>query len=144
VATVKRFPARVLVQTAGAPACTYGFNRAIEPLFAAQDSGATVLGKLEGSEYPGLVRKPLAGHTAWFTSVPLRDPNLLRYLLREAGAHIYNDQGDVLYAGSGLVIMHSAAGGPRTLALRNGQRIETTLPAASTWVFDSETGEKLL
>ena len=46
--------------------------------------------------------------------------------------------------GSGLLIVHSAAGGPRVLALRNGRRIETQLPAACTWVFDSETGEKLL
>jgi hypothetical protein len=144
VASVHISPARVVVQAADAPACTYGFERGIEPLFAARDVDATVLGKLEGSEHAGLVRKPLAGHTAWFSSVPLREPNLLRYLLREAGVHIYNDQSDVVYAGSGLLIVHSASGGPRTLTLRNGRRIEITLPAASTWVFDSETGEKLM
>jgi len=144
VVSVKTSPARVVVQTADAPACAFGFERAIEPLFAAQDVDATVLGKLQGSEHAGLARKRLAGHTAWFSSVPLRDPNLLRYLLREAGAHIYNDQSDVVYAGSGLLIVHSASGGPRALALRNGRRIEITLPAACTWVFDSETGEKLM
>jgi beta-galactosidase len=144
VVSVQTSPARVVVQTGDAPACTYGFKWAIEPLFAAHDAGATVLGKLEGSEHAGLVRKRLSGHTAWFSSVPLRDPNLLRYLLREAGVHIYDDQGDVVYAGSGLLIVHSASGGPRTLELRNGRRIETRLPAACTWVFDSETGEKLM
>ena len=144
VVSVKTSPARVVVQTAGAPACTFGFERAIEPLFAAQDVDATVLGKLQGSEHAGLARKRLAGHTAWFSSVPLRDPNLLRYLLREAGVHIYDDQGDVVYAGSGMLIVHSASGGPRALTLRNGRQIETKLPAACTWVFDSETGEKLI
>ncbi len=144
VVPVKTSPARVVVQTAGAPACTFGFDRAIEPLFAPADSAATVLGKLEGSEYAGLARKKVAGHTAWFASVPLRDPNLLRYLLRQAGAHIYNDQNDVIYAGSGLLIVHSAAGGSRTLTLRNGRRFETQSPAACTWVLDAETGEQLL
>jgi hypothetical protein len=134
----------VVVQTAGTPACTFGFERAIEPLFAAQDAGATVLGKLQASEHAGLARKRLAGHTAWFSSVPLRDPSLLRYLLREAGVHVYNDQGDVVYAGNGMLLVHSASGGPRTLTLRNGQRIEAQLPTACTWVFDSETGEKLM
>lgn len=144
VVSVQTSPARVVVQAADAPACTFGFARAIEPLFAAADAGATVLGKLQGSEHAGLVRKRLAGHTAWFSSVPLRDPNLLRYLLREAGVHIYDEQGDVIYAGNGLLIVHSAEGGPRTLVLRDGQRIETTLPAACTWVFDSATGERLI
>lgn len=144
VVSVKTSPALVTVRAPNVPACKFGFERAIEPLFAAEDAETTVLGKLQGSEHPGLARKGLAGHTAWFSSVPLRSANLLRYLLREAGAHIYNDQGDILYAGSGMVIVHSALGGPRTLALRNGRRIETRLPAACTWVFDSETGEKLM
>jgi hypothetical protein len=69
---------------------------------------------------------------------------LLRYLLREAGVHIYDDQDDVVYAGSGMLIVHSVSGGPRTLSLRNGRRIETKLQAACTRVFDSETGEKLM
>ncbi|MGO8792935.1 MAG: beta-galactosidase [Terriglobia bacterium] len=144
VAAVKTSPALVIVQAADAPACKFGFEKTIEPLFAAEDADAKTLGKLQGSEHAGLVRKQLAGHTAWFSSVPLRDPNLLRYLLREAGAHIYDDQSDVLYAGSGMVIVHSASGGPRTILLHNGRRIEAQLPAACTWVFDSETGEKLM
>ncbi|MGD0128739.1 MAG: hypothetical protein ABSF46_25580 [Terriglobia bacterium] len=144
VVSVTTSPARVVVQTADAPACTFGLEGSIEPLFAARDADATVLGKLQGSEHAGLARKQLAGHTAWFSSVPLRDPNLLRYLLKEAGVHIYDDQGDVVYAGSGMLIVHSVSGGPRTLSLRNGRRIETRLQAACTWVFDSETGEKLM
>ncbi|MGD0223100.1 MAG: beta-galactosidase [Terriglobia bacterium] len=144
VVSVKTSPALVTVRAPNAPACTFGFDRTIEPLFAVDDDAATVLGKLQGSEHPGLAGKGLAGHTAWFSSVPLRGANLLRYLLREAGAHIYDHQGDILYAGSGMVIVHSALGGPRTIALRNGRRIETQLPAACTWVFDSETGEKLM
>jgi len=144
VVSVKTSPALVTVRAPNAPACTFGFDRTIEPLFAVDDDAATVLGKLRGSEHPGLAGKGLAGHTAWFSSVPLRGANLLRYLLREAGAHIYDHQGDILYAGSGMVIVHSALGGPRTIALRNGRRIETQLPAACTWVFDSETGEKLM
>ncbi|MGO8814158.1 MAG: hypothetical protein ACLQVG_05735 [Terriglobia bacterium] len=144
VVPVKTSPARVMVQASNAPACTFGFDRTIEPLFAVEDDAAIAVGKLQGSEHVGLARKKLGGHTAWFSSVPLRDANLLRYLLGEAGAHIYNDQGDILYAGSGMVILHSVRGGPRALTLRNGRRIETQLPPACTWVFDSESGEKLM
>jgi hypothetical protein len=43
-----------------------------------------------------------------------------------------------------MLIVHSVSGGPRTLSLRNGRRIETKLQAACTRVFDSETGEKLM
>jgi hypothetical protein len=144
VVAVKLPSARVEVRSSDAPACHFGFDGVIEPLFAAQDLGAAVLGKLQGSEHAGLVRKQLPSHTAWFASVPLRGSTLLRHLLKTAGAHIYDDQDDVIYAGSGMLLVHSAAGGPRSLKLRNGRQIAIELPAACTFVFDSETGEKLL
>jgi len=144
VVAVKTSPARVVVEHPVAPSCTYGLDGVIEPLFAAQDAGVTVLGKLQGSEQSGLVQKRFPSHTAWFSSVPLRGSNLLRYLLKQSGAHIYDDQDDVVYAGVGLLIVHSAQGGTRSLLLRNGQRIQAQLPTASTSVFDAETGEELL
>jgi len=144
IAPVNTSPARVVVQGGDTPACSFGFDGVIEPLFAAEDADATVIGKLERSEHAGLVQKRLPSHTAWFCSVPFREPNLLRYMLQRAGAHVYDDHDDVIYAGNGLLIVHSAAGGHRTLKLPNGRGIEAELPVACTGVFDLETGEQLL
>jgi len=143
VSRVPAGPARVVVEHAGVPTCTFGFKQPIEPLFAVRDETVTAFGKLVGSEHVGLARKRLANHTAWFCSVPLREPGLLRALLREAGAHIYSVDGDVIYAGSGLLTVHSATGGQRVLTLRNGRKVEVKLPAPCTAVFDAESGEQL-
>ena len=144
VVAVNTSPARVVVEHPDAPSCTYGLDGIIEPLFAAQNVDATVLGKLQGTEHAGLVQKRLPSHTAWFSTLPLRGSNLLRFVLRQSGAHIYDDQSDVIYAGTGLVIVHSAQGGSRKLLLRNGRQIEAQLQTASTSVFDAETGEIIL
>ena len=136
--------ARVVVKGGAAPAGAFGFNRKVEPLFAVRDPDAVTLGVIEGSDLVGLARKKLEQHTAWYASVPLRGPELLRYMLREAGAHIYSDGGDVVHAGNGILRVETAEGGPRTLRLRSGKEIKLLLPANSTTVLDAETGEPQL
>ena len=42
---------------------------------------------------------------------------VLRGIARHAGAHLYNEDGDVLYATPELLSVHSVAGGPRTFKL---------------------------
>ena len=144
VSPVRAPLARVVVQGGGAPAGTFGLNRKVEPLFAVQDPDAVALGVIEGSDSVGLARKGLEHHTSWYASVPLRGHNLLRFLLREAGAHIYSDRGDVIYAGNGILCVESAEGGSRILRLRNGKNINLDLPANSTTVLDAESGERQL
>jgi hypothetical protein len=144
VAPVQAPRARVVVKGGGAPAGTFGFNRKVEPLFAVQDSDAVALGVIEGGDAVGLARKKLEQHTAWYASVPLRGHALLRYMLREAGAHIYSGGGDLIYAGSGILCVETAEGGPRTLHLRNGKQITLDLAANSTTVLDAESGERQL
>jgi hypothetical protein len=144
IAPVQTPLARVVVKGGGAPAGTFGFNRKVDPLFAVQDPDAVPLGVIEGSDSVGLARKKLEQHTAWYASVPLRGPELLRYMLREAGAHIYSDGGDVVHAGNGILCVETAEGGPRTLRLRNGKQLRLDLPANSTTVLDAETGERQL
>lgn len=136
--------ARVAVDGEGLPMCNFGFTRPIEPLFAVDDPCAAPLGHLNGSTYVGLARKQLDQSTSWFCSVPMTNDKLLCSVLRQAGAHIYDDAGDVIYAGGGVLTVHTANGGKRTLVLRNGKRIETELPHRSTTLFDAATGENLL
>lgn len=144
IAPVRAPLARVVIKSGTAPAGTFGFNRKVEPLFAVQDPDATALGVIEGSDSVGLARKKFEHHTAWYASVPLRGHELLRYILREAGAHIYSDGGDVVHVGNGILCVETAEGGPRTLRLRNGKQIKLDLPANSTTVLDAETGERQL
>lgn len=48
-------------------------------------------------------------------------PNLpsqvLRGIARFAGVHLYNEEGDVLYATPDLLAVHTVAGGPRTFTM---------------------------
>ena len=42
---------------------------------------------------------------------------MLRGIARFAGAHLYNEDGDVLYATPELLTVHTVSGGPRTFKL---------------------------
>jgi len=88
--------------------------------------------------------KELKNSTSWLCSVPLSNPNVFRTIFKKAGVHIYNDEGDVIYDGAGIFSVHTLKGGQRTFLLRNGKKIEITLPPSSTTFFDSSTGSVLL
>jgi hypothetical protein len=134
----------VTVAAADLPAMEFGIAQALNPLLVIDDPAAVPLGRIKGSTHVALARKQLDGSTSWFSSVPIGDWRLLGALLRQAGAHLYDDQGDVLYAGGGVLTVHTVTGGQRVLVLRNGKRIETNLPPRSTTLLDAETGEDLL
>lgn len=69
----------------------------------------------------------------------------LREVAAEAGAHLYTDEeGDIIHAGAGLVLIHSKDGGARKLRFRSGRSVDLTLPAKSSWIFDAATGDRLL
>jgi hypothetical protein len=117
----------------------------VDPLFAVTDPAAEALGHYAGTDDVAVARKELDDHTAWYVTLPSKDPALLRSILHRTGAHVYSDQGDVIYAGSGLVMVHTAVGGPREVTLLNGTRIAFELPPGPATVFlDAETGALLL
>jgi hypothetical protein len=89
---------------------------------------------------PGLVRRV----NVWFATVPPLGPGAWRDLFRAAGAHIYVDRDAVVHTGAGLLLVHSKDGGRSTITLRNGRALNVELPPKSSWLFDSETGERLL
>jgi hypothetical protein len=90
----------------------------ISPRFFADDSKSVVLGRLAGVNKPGLVVKKLDGWTSIYSSAPILPAPLLRNIAREAGAHIYSDADDVIYANDGFVTIYSPKGGTRTIFLR--------------------------
>jgi len=103
-----------------------------------------VFGRFKNTERPAVVRKVLDSHTAWYVALPNTGPEPLKYILRNSGAHVYTTQGDIVYAGGGILVLHTKEGGKHDLRLRNGTILSFTLPeGSSTLVLDSETGEPL-
>ena len=103
----------------------WGTNRSLAPIFFLEDDDATVLGNVIGSLgriQPGLAVKSFNAGTpdAW-NSVYCATPNIpspvLRGVARFAGVHLYNEDGDVLYATPRFVAAHTVRGGPRTFKL---------------------------
>ena len=85
------------------------------------------------------------GWISWYIGVPPTDGALLRKILREAGVHIYLATGDIIYEGSGMIVLHTKDGGTKQLLLKNGQTVSLKLAKGpQTVVVDSESGELLL
>jgi hypothetical protein len=82
--------------------------------------------------------------TCWSFGVCPNAPAVLRALGRRAGCHVMNDHDDATTMGDGLLMVHTLAGGPRTLHLPGGKTLSVTLPPRSTTVFNAQTGETLL
>ncbi len=115
-------------------------KESVDPLFLTLDPKIVGLGKVEGFKGSGFAKKQLKESTAWFFSLPADQPAVWRYIFREAGAHLYDDDGDVFYAGNGVLVLHSKPGGNRTVRLKNGKEIPLVMPANSTVVVDNATG----
>lgn len=147
----------------------WGTTAPLGPLFHLDDPEATTLGQVVyslGRCKPGFgIRTFNAGNpaAAW-TSVYVATPNVpapvLRGIARQAGVHLYNEEGDVLYATSSLLSAHTVAGGKRTFKLpgkvevvydlfnrcvvgRNLRQFKVVLPPASTALFYTGPAEML-
>lgn len=113
----------------------------VSPLFYCSDTTVVVLGRYAGLGLPALVRRDFPDHGVWFSGLPLSDPELLRSLLRSAGAHVYTDTRDIVYAGRGLIVLHTKVGGQRKITLKNGRQVTVDFPpGAGTVVLDAAKG----
>lgn len=147
----------------------WGSTNPIGPLFHLEDPEATTLGQVVyslGRCKPGFGVKTFnAGRPAeQWSSVYMASPDLpapvLRGIARWAGAHLYNEDGDVLYATPELLSVHSVAGGPRTFKLprpaeviydlfnervvaRDTSAFDVELPAASTSLWYTGPADRL-
>jgi hypothetical protein len=116
-------------------------------MFIPQDPDAAVLARFSHDRSPALVKKSFDDHTSWHASFPVTDAATMRYIFKEAGAHLYTENtGDVIYAGNGLVVYHTKRGGEHKLTFKNGETVVLSLPDthATTHLFDARTGEKLM
>jgi hypothetical protein len=99
---------------------TWGTNARLSPIFHLQDPAARILGNVvysQGRCCPGFAVKQVAGTTSIYSAAPNLPAPLLRGIARFAGVHLYNNDGDVLYASRQLLGVHTAPGGERVYHL---------------------------
>jgi len=133
----------------------WGTNNKLSPVFYVDDPACTVLGQVvysQGNCKPGIAVKAFPDWTSIYVAAPNIPAAVLRNIARFAGAHIYSEAGDVLYANRDLLGVHTVSGGPRRFRLpgvvrevfdvfqdrsvaRDTDAFEVTLPPASTALY---------
>jgi hypothetical protein len=98
----------------------WGTDSRLGPQFYVTDPDAQVLGRAvfaQGTCQPGYTVKVMPDWISIYVAVPNIPSPVLRGIARYAGVHLYSDKGDVLYATSDLMSVHTVAGGKRTFKL---------------------------
>ena len=142
--------------TAGLPQdLVWGTNAKLAPIVYVDDPDARILGQVvfsQGDCRPGLAIKAFENWNSIYSAGPNLPASLLRGAARFAGAHIFSDASDVLYATRTLLGVHTVAGGRRVFQLRQSveevydlferrtlsrgvDSFETILPPRSTSFF---------
>ena len=107
--------------TAGLPQDLFwGTNNKLSPIFYLDDPEAQVLGQVvfsQGNCKPGMGVKTFPGWTSIYVAAPNLPAPVLRGIASFAGVHLYSREGDVLYATSELLAVHTVSGGDRTFRL---------------------------
>ena len=116
-----------------------GTMSTLTPGFAVDDPDAQPLARYEDGAV-GAARKG----NVWYFALPLAFHDVMREIVRAAGAHVYCPSGDPVLAGCGLVALNCPKGGSRQITLRNGKAVTLELAPMTTAVLDAETGERLM
>jgi len=124
---------------------TFSLNNAlVSPYFVLNDPKATPMGRLKSDSAVAFAKKQLKTSTSWFMTLPIDNPAVWRHIFKSAGAHLYNEEGDIFYSGNGVLTIHTKKGGLKAVTLKNGTSVKLTLEANSTAILDSRTGEILM
>jgi hypothetical protein len=87
------------------------------PLIYVDDPQAEVLGELDPLQVPGFCVKRFADWTSVFVSAPMLNAWILRNIAREAGIHVYAEQGDVVLPGRSFLTVHAREAGEKHIRL---------------------------
>jgi hypothetical protein len=137
------------------PDLSWGTNNLLGPVFHVTDPWAITLGNVvysQGRCRPGFVVKEYPEWKSIYSAAPNLPAGILRGIANYAGVHIYSHDGDVLYATSNFLAIHTASGGKRDLKLpkvvervydlfskvnlgTDTNRFEVVLPPASTSLY---------
>jgi hypothetical protein len=123
---------------------SWGTNSKLSPLFYVDDPAATVLGQVvysQGNCRPGMAVRSFPDWTSIFVAAPNLPAALLRNIARFAGAHIYSNEGDVIYASRELLGVHTVSGGARRFQLPRAAHEVVDLFAGKTVARDTAAFE---
>jgi hypothetical protein len=116
-------------------------KKAFTPIFSIQDKAAQSWGVFPENNAVAVAGKTTDTATSWFFSLPPVDASVLRRLFQKSGVHLYADAGNIVYGGSGCLILHSKTGGTKSISLKNGRPIQLTFPeGACTVILDADNG----
>ena len=88
-----------------------------DPRFSVNDPDAETLGRFRNSGEVGLAVKETSGFRSVYTGAPCIPAGLLRKMFREAGVHLYADQGNLVYANDGMVAVRFRRDGVHRIRL---------------------------
>ena len=97
------------------PRIEYLPEMAVRPVFCADDPEVKVLGTLAGTSEAGLVVKELEGWRSVYSAAPLLPWELMRNLALDAGVHIYDDVGDMIWGNDAFLAIYAQHDGARTI-----------------------------
>jgi hypothetical protein len=97
------------------PKIEYMPETAVRPAFYVDDPEAQILGVAQSTGKPGLAVKSCGAGQSIYSSAPLLPWTLLRNIAREVGVHIYDEQGDMVWANNTFLALYSQSAGPRTV-----------------------------
>jgi hypothetical protein len=106
------------------PKIEYLPETVVSPAFYADDSDARVLGIAQSTCQPGLVVKDFGNWRSIYSTAPLLPWQLLRNIARQAGVHIYDDQGDMIWANNTFLAVYSQTAGQRTIRFPRSVTVE--------------------
>ncbi|MBK9014632.1 MAG: beta-galactosidase [Saprospiraceae bacterium] len=126
----------------------------LNPLFGVRNKipASFALDYEHAFELQAFTFKKEVGHTSWFVGIPLTKASWWHFFFlgrHNADAHFYFDfsfhEGSVIYAGGGLLVFHTKAGGEHKINLKNGKGTVVKMPmGAGTVALDAETGRVVL
>ncbi|MBO5076254.1 MAG: hypothetical protein J5584_01480 [Clostridia bacterium] len=88
------------------------------PLFVCDDPEAETLATLCHEKLPAISVKRADGHTAVFSAAKWLTADIYRAIGRIAGCHIYEDDGDFVFANERFLTIHARTTGRKTLRLK--------------------------
>lgn len=114
------------------------------PIFVINDPFAKTLGKYKELDKPALGYREFDHWTSWYSGVPITDHRVFRAIFKKAGVNIFTHEKDVIYAGGGLLMVHTTKPGPREIKYKDKTYNLDFKTAPATKVIDLETGETVL
>ncbi|HEY3341199.1 MAG TPA: beta-galactosidase, partial [Anaerolineae bacterium] len=106
------------------PRMQYLPDTASAPVFYVDDPHAEVLGLEQATGQPGLAMRQFEDWRSIYSAAPLLPWPLMRNIARLAGVHIYDDDGDMLWANNTFLAINAQHAGRHTLRLPRPMRVE--------------------